>query len=335
MIKYLKSFVFNVIGAMVKEIFSRIIEAIEEKVLDNEIKIDKNRFVEIKKKENENKIVFIDGGQAELLKAVNFSLQMIRIGAVVFKNNKKVDSVLDEFFVLVYAEGDDYKTEIFPLKGGAVDEIKINSLDASIREGNERASVSKIGGIVRRFAELEMAGRMIEKLEKWDFVVLDGSLKAMVSGEETHVNKLFEKAEKNGIIVSGLAKTSKIMQEGVCVASQLNRAAGMKEEWYYELEEGICMTRLNKSSAHVFEFNINIKQKKFTEDVLSSLAANSKDAVFPGYPYGLILVDKFARISNQEKEYWITRFKASAGEKWGKLKENVNVLNAHDILDNI
>ena len=36
-----------------------------------------------------------------------------------------------------------------------------------------------------------------------------------------------------------------------------------------------------------------------------------------------------------EKDYWITRFQASAGEKWGKLKENLNVLNAHDILDNI
>ena len=101
----------------------------------------------------------------------------------------------------------------------------MNSFDASIREGNERASVSKIGGIVRRFAELEMAKKMISGLDKWDFIILDGSLKPMVSGEEEKIEELFSIADEKGVIVSGLAKTSRNMENGSCVASSLDKNA--------------------------------------------------------------------------------------------------------------
>lgn len=340
MIKYLKRFVFDRLGHMVKEIFSRIIEAIEEKVIDKEIDLDKNNFIEIKKEQFGNKIAFIDGGQAELLKAVNFSLQFIRTTALIFKDNRKVDSSLNEFFVLAYADNNEYKTEIFQLKGDAIDNMSIDSLDSSIREGNERASVSKIGNIVRRFAELKLAKQMIEKLEKEDIVVLDGSLKCMVKGEDNYMQELFQKAEESGIIVASLAKTSKILAEnGSCIASQLSKLADSKNEWYYYLnDEGnlsISMVKLNKSSNHVFEFNIFNKQKELAESVLGLLANNSNDAVFPGYPYGLMQADKFARVSNQERDYLLTSFKANAGKRWNKLKQSVNVLNAHEILDTI
>ena len=41
---------------------------------------------------------------------------------------------------------------------------------------------------------------------------------------------------------------------------------------------------------------------KDVEMIVNQIANNAKDVVFPGYPYGLILADKFARISNNEKE---------------------------------
>jgi len=51
---------------MVREIFSKIIESIEENVLDKDIKIDESNFVEIKRAENGKKIAFVDGGQQEI-----------------------------------------------------------------------------------------------------------------------------------------------------------------------------------------------------------------------------------------------------------------------------
>jgi hypothetical protein len=282
----------------------------------------------------EKKIAFIDGGQAELLKAVNFSLQLIRVVALICKNNEKVDLLKNEFFVLVYADNDEYKTEIFGLKGKTIGEISINSMDASIRDGNERASVSKIGGIVRRFAELDLAKQVIERLGAQDVVILDGSLKCMVKGEDEKMQGLMDKAEENGVMIGALAKTSKLLSEnGACIASELDRLAGAIGEWYYELETGIGMVKLNKSSEHVFEFNI--KQNEKAAEVLGLLIGNANDAVFPGYPYGLIQADRFARVSNQEKDHWLTMFKANSGKKWRKLKTNINVLNSHEILDNI
>ena len=316
---------------MVKEIFSKIIEAIDDKILDKEIGLDKNGFIEIKKRQGDKKIAFVDGGNAELLKAVNFSLQLVRTAALIFQNNKKVESIVNEFFVLAYADGDEYKTELFPLKGETIAGIVINSFDATIREGNERASVSKVGGIIRRFAELKLAEKAAGKA---DVVVLDGSLKCMVKGEEEYMQGLLNKATTSGIIVASLAKTSKILsKDGGCIASQLDKLAGTRERWYYELEQGVGIAKFNKSSNHVFEFNI--KQNEKATEVLSLLAVNSNDAVFPGYPYGLLQVDKAARVTNDERDYWLTMFKANAGKRWHELKANVNVFNAHEILDNI
>jgi len=311
---------------MVKEIFSKIVENIEKKVLNNEIKLDKEDFSNIKRLDK-GRIAFIDGGQAELLKAVNFSLQFIRTAALIFEDNKKKERMISEFFVLINMEKDDYYTEIFPVKGKSIEGIKINSFDESIRDGKERASISKIGGIIRRFAELELARDIVGDV---DAVVLDGSLKSMVKGEDEKIERLFKKAEEKDTVVSGLAKTSKIVKDGKCILSRLMNIEG---EWCYNFRKGENIVKLNKNSNYVFEFNINKDNDK--DNVLGMLAVNSNDAVFPGYPYGLILVDKLARVSNEEKDYLFTRLKSSAGEKWRKIRKGLNVLNAHDILDNI
>ena len=174
---------------MVKEIFLKIIDSLENQVLNKDISLDKNKFVEVDKIQSDKKIAFIDGGQAELLKAANFSLQFIRTAALIYQNNKKIDSVVNEFFVLISADNDkEYKTKIFTLKGEAIDNIRINSFDETIRDGNEKASISKIGNTVRRFAELDLGNKITA-----DIIVLDGSLKCMFKGEKEYMDKLFEK----------------------------------------------------------------------------------------------------------------------------------------------
>ena len=70
-------------------------------------------------------------------------------------------------------------------------------------------------------------------------------------------------------------------------------------------------------------------------NTVSALKQNSKDPVFLGYPYGLIEADKFARISNNEAEYLRMTFVAKACKSFDKIKQHLNALNAHSILDNI
>ena len=258
---------------MNNEILLKVLGSLEDKILNKDIKIDKGNFIEIKKQYSGNKIVFVDGGQAELLKAVDFSLQFIRVVALIFKNNKKIDLVINEFFVLISVEADKegikYTTEIFKLKedATAINNISLNSLEPSIREGNERADISKIGGIVRRFAELKLAENLIEKLGKNDILLLDGSLKCMVKGEHENMQSLFAKADSLGIIVASLAKTTRLLSEnGVDILSQLNQSAEKNKRWHYHFDNkedyAVYAVKLSKNSSHVFEFNIFDKQKE-------------------------------------------------------------------------
>ena len=71
------------------------------------------------------------------------------------------------------------------------------------------------------------------------------------------------------------------------------------------------------------------------QEVLGILADCANDVVFPGYPYGLLMVDKIARVSNQEKEFLLNLFKARAGKSWRRFKMAVSALNSHDKLDKV
>ena len=73
--------------------------------------------------------------------------------------------------------------------------------------------------------------------------------------------------------------------------------------------------------------------KMTDEEVMAELKNNAKDLSFPGYPYGLILADKLARVSDKEAEYLKAKFFAAAGSKWSNLKNRMAAVNAHEVLD--
>src|SRR3989344_5710638 len=148
---------------MTEDIFNKIIDEIKEGVLDKgKFKADKNNFKSLAAAKEDARIAFVDGGQAELLRAADFSLQFIRTAAIVFKGREKEKQIINEFFVLIKTDGDYYKTEIFSLKGNSADKVIFNSLDRSIMDGNEKAEISKIAGVMRRFAEIKLAKEIVD-----------------------------------------------------------------------------------------------------------------------------------------------------------------------------
>jgi hypothetical protein len=60
---------------------------------------------------------------------------------------------------------------------------------------------------------------------------------------------------------------------------------------------------------------------------LERLSSNSSDGSFLGYPYGLIIVDKLARVKNEEKAYIYSKYFLS--------KDLREKQNPHEILDNM
>ena len=159
------------------------------------IKISKDNFHSIKEITSNRNIAFIDGGNAELLRASNFSLHFIRLYAVIYKDNKRVKAEKKEFYCLVnsFEDKDEihYKAKLFN-KPDFIDEndLIFSSFDKTIVNGINRAEVSKIGSVVRRFSELGFAKEIIINLNKDDVIVLDGNLQSTVTNENKYLNKV-------------------------------------------------------------------------------------------------------------------------------------------------
>lgn len=282
-------------------------------------KIDPTSFASIPSKKENQSITFIDGGQADILTTGNFCLSLIRIVGITMQNGKKTKFEKNEFYTLSTASyhHDElwYETKIYPLEGEQLIEEKdlvISSTDGSICSGRERAPLERISGLIRRLAELSLAAKC-----KSQNIILDGTLQPTYPHEEKYLSRLPENC-------CGLAKTSSlftIQGNNPLILFQKISPAGC---WSYHLWDKTYFIKLHPKAKHVFRFEGNIK-------LLPDLVENSTDPLFLGYPYGLILADRLARISNVEKETLRTKFLLRNPE----LLEYFHAQDAHDILDNM
>jgi len=264
-------------------------------------------------------IAFIDGGQADIISAGNFCLSFIRVGAVLFQADQKVGYEKKEFYLFTkarYAEKDlFYESIIFPVGSEVqidVQDLAISSTDSSIRIGLERAPITAVTTMARRFAELKLAASI-----KADYVILDGILEPTLKNEEKYILQLPSS-------VSALAKTCSLFTtSGNNPIVLLNKMGGLGC-WTYHVENKTYFVKLHESAKHVFRFEGNA-------GALSYLVNNSRDALFLGYPYGLILADKLARVSNEEKKSLRMNFLLRKENK--EILNYLNASNAHEILD--
>jgi hypothetical protein len=305
----------------------------EDKLLFNNklIQIDKTNFIPINTPSTFKTIAFIDGGQAEIISAGNFCLSFIRIFAQVFQNNQKKESFKHEFYLLTTAKWNSndlngskaeelfYESKIFPILGEKLieeDDLLISSNDATIKSGVERAAISKVTNIARRFSELSLAVKLQEKV---DFIILDGNLDATYKNE----NKFTSKLNAN---VSALAKTSSLFTVSGNSPVVLLNKINPNSCWSYFVDGKTYFVKLHEKAKHVFRFDGN-------KEVLPLLAANSHDAIFLGYPYGLIHTDKFARVSNEERNALRMQFLLRKENK--EIMDYLSTSNAHEVLDKL
>lgn len=277
------------------------------------IKINQNNFQSIDNTNEDRSIAFIDGGQAEIISAANFCLSFIRVTGLKIKGSNKLDLVKKEFYLLTTAKhsNDDiyYESKIFGDKLILEGDLLISSNDQSIRAGRERASINKVADMARRFAELSLAKEI-----ETDFAILDGTLEPTFKNEEKYLGDY-----------CALAKSSSLFTaSGNSPTVLLNK---LKEGcWSYLVRGNTYFVKLHQKSKHVFRFEGN-------KEILPYLIRNCNDALFLGYPYGLILVDKMARVSNEEKNSLKMRFLLDQENK--EIVEYLQTTNAHDILDNL
>lgn len=313
------------------------------------LKLSPQNFHKILPQNSDKKLCFIDGGNSELIKAPNLSLHFIRLGGVVFQNNKRVLTKKTEYYALITTTIKNdriyYKTKFFGTN--LLDEANFvfDSYDKTISNGANRADISLIGEIVRKFAEISFASECIDVLDNGDFIVLDNALKASITNEGIYFNRLYEKAVAKGVIVSGLTKTTQLLTKtGDSIIGYLNNISP-EGAWYYypvlniedkEHPAEMFFVKLHKSSSYIFRFEIYKKQYNDDANIIFPLLAlNSKDPVFLGYPYGLLYIDRISRVSNHESELLKAKLSVIGNKISNKLKKYQNAVNAHDILDNI
>jgi len=342
---------------MYDQIIEKILEYLDESLLTSTYpsvsgqdygahKIDAKNFHKIKKTNSGKKIAFIDGGNAEIIGSANFSLNLIRLGYVVHKNNNKIISKKFEIlaFTHITIEKNEiyYKTSFFKTKNAfELNEINFSSFDHTLMVGINRAEVSSVANAVRRFAELRLA-KIISDQKIADIIVIDGNLQSTVTNEKKYMEELYESCLKNNVILTALSKTTTLFTDnGKLLSVVLNKISPFSSWYYHPIfdiksinhKAEMFFAKFHSRSKHIFRFEIFNIQGKISEEAINELAGNCLDPIFIGYPYGLMEADRIARISNQERESLKTIFQIKIKEK--NLGDYLNLVNAHEILDKI
>lgn len=323
-------------------VFDKIIQKLCEKLANKgnsiilnskqTVVIDKKRFLGITDKQVKGKICFVDGGNAEILGAANFSLQLIRTYYTVYSNNSRVANKKHEFYTLISAKGENgkikYEAETYNTHFRLDKEF--DALDTTMATGEHKIEPGKIAEAIRKFAELRMAAEAMDTLEKGDMVVRDGDLEASMTGEKKYYEQLFEKAKQKGIIITGLSKTSSLLTDAGNSASSTLHSISPSCEWYYPATDAVGFAKLHPASKHVFRLDIN--DNEHIPKATALLRQNSTDPCFLGYPYGLIEADRYARVSVKEQQQMQLMFLAKGGTKF---RQHISTKDAHEILNRI
>ena len=345
---------------MDKEIIKKALQAVQETTIVDEndapsfpedgytpVSFSSQNAKEIKPIQQEAKIAFIDGGNTEIICSSQCSLQLIRIYYCIYQKNKRIASKKHDFFLLTRAFEEDQKrkllmetfnTDLFPKN------MIMDAADPSLRDGSQPASCSKMGNIIRRFAEIKVATQLTDAIDANDSIILDGTLQATLTNEQELLDSLFHNAKEKKIAIAGLAKTNTLITiKGTPVTSVIEHLTNLPKWYYHPLvnitspdhKAELYIIKLHESAKHRFRLEIDKEHNHQAENLISLLAKNAKDPVFLGYPYGLIDADRFARVSNKEQEYFKTLFMTHAGKDWQSISQSLANKDAHQIIDAI
>ncbi len=329
----------NQVGQCLSDMLKKKAEYIILRQLSARVMIEEKAFLPLEKMKGKGAfpVSFVDGGNAEVLGSSTFSLQLIRLGAVLFQGKKRMKSVRKQFFVLVSLHGEHYQTEIF---GDTLfTPLTFSLSEQSLKMGNDDVAPASIGNAFRRYAELAFAAELMKK-EDSSLLVLDGSLALRYPHEEEFFSGLADVSKEKNIPLLFLSKSTSTCCDNNLPASYclLERLPG--KAWLYpcgtypdsSLKNGtryeVSFVHLHPDSSFVFMAEY-IGQGK---EVLSSLLEHSSDPAFLGYPYGLVVADGLARIPHEETKQLASYLTATM-----KNTKELHLLlkNTHSVLDSM
>lgn len=281
-------------------------------------------------------VVFVDGGNGEILRGANVCVHFVRLFACWYHNNVRVERELKERMVVVAAQQSgldvSFEAKVFDLEGVELSSQIFDSFDPAISLAGRRADPSSVALYVRKLLELGFAESIIERLGEGDILVRDGDLEGFGSAVEERIKFLRLVADKKKVIVLGLSKTSALCTDSgnsaLAVLSKLAPAGS----WVYYSGGRVGFVKLHANSKYVFRCDVLQQDRLALFYAVPLLAVNSGDPVFLGYPYGLVEADKFAQVPKDEASQLRLRFAVQSKDVF---KSFEHAVDAHDILDSL
>ncbi len=324
-----------------------------------------SEFSEIRPAGNPRKIAFVDGGDGLLEESPNFLITINRVYFSLFQGKKRIKPKTNprvQFFSNVTSniqtvDGKktvSYDTKLFP---HTTEDKKFLPAESDLASSTESTTVlqgARLNSLGRRFAEWQLAIHVVEsELEKGDMIVMDGSLQTNFKNELKYANRLYDLAKSKGVIVCGLAKTSRLITESG--HPLLARVAEISEDvsfgkWYVKIAEKVSsgdrgfmlVVKFHPQSKFVFRFEILREQflemdEEALNSVLDSLAENSQDVAMIGYPYGAIDADRFAQVRRDELGMYqgFMLSEKLRHPEWRRLQKYSASLEAHNDLNGV
>ena len=234
---------------MFDEVIKKILESIDEKSLLTEMypkfsgegyrayKIGINNFHEIKKSNLGKRTAFVDGGNAEIIGSANFSLNLIRVCYVIYRNNKKISAKKIDIFAFIKAVNENneicYRASFFSAGNSInIDEVSFSSFDHTLMNGINRAEISSAANAIRRFVELKTA-KSVSDGKLADVIVLDGTLQSTMTNENKYLNELYESCTENNIILTAISKTNSLFTDNGNLLSAVLSSISKIPTWFY------------------------------------------------------------------------------------------------------
>lgn len=218
------------------------------------------------------RIAAIDGSSYDILDGEFFIIGGRRTGYVIADKEKILERKIS-----------DIKIDFLGKKGE-----KSTVTKELICQMNIPEKPHELNEVLRQIEEHLLARKVIEKLERDDIILIDGSFE-MDESIAPIARENFKRAHKKGITIVGVSKNSGLCINNIPVSNWVKRNGDKlfsMQRWYYPLFEGCYIVKFHPLSRFVFRVDIDRKDHD-VQKVLGAIAVMCNDICFLGYPYPL------------------------------------------------
>lgn len=252
-------------------------------------------------------MLFVDGGNGELLPGNACTVVLVKVCGLLYQQRLR-KRFTEQYYCICSLSENGVHVQTFPK----------SCCDGKTLEGD----LPGVANTVRRLLELSFAK---EHAEEVIAVCLDGSFDTASKEEEASLSELKMRAP-----CISFSKTCSLTHKGFYITILAEHEAARAERCLIPWKN-TYLVKLHPRASHVFRVDVAGDARS----LLGALAAYASDPSFFGYPYPLILADKYAKVTQQDIAAQQALFASRAGMSWQSLKKAMTGMNAHTIIDKI